>query len=24
LLGSRAMITLMYGGRRKVSHLSIG
>jgi preprotein translocase subunit SecD len=24
LLGSRALITLMYGGRRKVSHLSIG
>jgi preprotein translocase subunit SecD len=24
LLGSRALITLMYGGRRKVAHLSIG
>jgi preprotein translocase subunit SecD len=24
LLGSRALITLMYGGRRKVDHLSIG
>jgi preprotein translocase subunit SecD len=24
LMGSRALITLMYGGRRKVSHLSIG
>jgi preprotein translocase subunit SecD len=24
LMGSRAMITLMYGGRRKISHLAIG
>jgi preprotein translocase subunit SecD len=24
LLGSRALITLMYGGRRKVAQLSIG
>jgi len=24
LLGSRALITLMYGGRRKIDHVSIG
>jgi preprotein translocase subunit SecD len=24
LMGSRALVTLMYGGRRKVDHLSIG
>jgi hypothetical protein len=24
LLGSRALVTLMYGGRRRIEHVSIG